>query len=124
MTGHVVKLPRALRDLDEAAAYIQRQSTPQRAIRFLRAADATFALLAGMPGMGTRYEPDEPIYAGLRYFPVNRHRKYLVFYRPAPGGIEVLRVLHGARDIAGLVAEEFGVDADADEGREEEPIEP
>jgi toxin ParE1/3/4 len=124
MTGHVVKLPRALRDLDEAAAYIQRRSTPQRAIRFLRAADTTLAMLAGMPGMGTRYEPDEPIYTGLRYFPITRYRNYLVFYRPAPGGIEVLRVLHGARDVDGIVAEEFGVDADAEEGLEEEPGEP
>src|SRR5439155_11946499 len=89
------------------------QSSPERAIRFLRAAEATFARLAGMPGMGVRYEPHEPIYAGLRFFPITRYRKYLVFYRPTPGGIEVLRVLHGARDIHGILAEEFGVEDDA-----------
>jgi toxin ParE1/3/4 len=116
MSGQVVKRPHALQDLDEAAAYIQDQSGPERAIRFLRAADSTFAQLAGMPGIGTRYEPHEPLYAGLRYVPITRHRKFLIFYRPLPDGIEVLRVLHGARDIAGIPAEEFDIgDDDSDE---------
>lgn len=112
MNGLVVKRPHALQDLDEAAAYIQEHSGPDRAIRFLRASNSTFATLANMPGMGTHYEPDEPIFAGLRYFPITGHRKFLAFYRPLPDGIEVLRVLHGARDITGILAEEFGVDAD------------
>jgi hypothetical protein len=45
----------------------------------------------------------------------------LVFYRAVPGGgIEVFRVLHGARDIHGILAEEFGVeDADDNEAAEE-----
>jgi plasmid stabilization system protein ParE len=36
----------------------------------------------------------------------------------AKGGIEIVRVLHGARDIAGILAEQFGVEEDAgdDEG--------
>ncbi len=88
--------------------------------RFFVQAEATFARLARMPGLGTRYEPDEPLYADLRYFPISRFRQYLVFYRPVPGGIEVLLVLHGARDIAGILAEEFRVEADADEEWEEE----
>lgn len=111
MSGRVVKLPRALHDLDEAAAYIQQHGSPQRAIRFLRAADSTLATLAGMPGRGVPYEPDEPVYAGLRFFPIPRYRKYIVFYRPLPDGIEVLR-LHGARDIQGILAEDIGVEQD------------
>jgi toxin ParE1/3/4 len=62
-----------------------------------------------MPGLGTGYEPGEPIFADLRVAPVSRFKRYLVFYRPLAGGIEVLRVLHGARDVEGLLAEEFGV---------------
>lgn len=34
---------------------------------------------------------------GLRSFPVG---KYLIFFRLVPGGIEIIRVIHGARDIA------------------------
>jgi toxin ParE1/3/4 len=36
---------------------------------------------------------------GLRSFPVG---DYLVFYREADQGIEIVRVLHGSRDIAAL----------------------
>jgi plasmid stabilization system protein ParE len=46
-----------------------------------------------------------PLFEGIRVFPVSRFKKYLVFYRPIEGGIEVLRVLHGARDIQGLLAD-------------------
>ena len=37
----------------------------------------------------------------------SKFRKYLVFYVPIPGGIEVFRVLHGARDIDGILDAEF-----------------
>jgi toxin ParE1/3/4 len=115
VTGRVMKRPRAIQDLDDAAASIQERSGPDRAIRLLRAADSMFAILAGMPGMGTRYEPEEPLYADLRYFPITRHPNHLVFYRPSTDGIEVLRVLHGARDIAAILAEEFDGAAGGDE---------
>jgi toxin ParE1/3/4 len=118
----VVRLPSALRDLDEAADYLRRQNGPERAIGFLRNADSTFTRLANMPGLGTRYDPDEPVFANLRFFPISRFRKYLVFYRPIMDGIEVLRVLHGARDIRSLLAEEFGLDQDADEDTAEDEI--
>ena len=41
----------------------------------------------------------------------------MVFYRPVPGGIKVVRVLHGG-DIEHILAEEFGVDASTDEDQE------
>jgi toxin ParE1/3/4 len=104
----------ARQDLLDAFYHYVRQGTLPTARRFLAQAEATFKRLARMPGMGARYQPDEPLYADLRYFPVSRFRAYLVFYRPVPGGIEVLRVLHGARDIHRIVAEEFGIDVDED----------
>ena len=79
-------------------------------------AEATFDRLAGKPGIGTRYEPDEPLYGDLRYFPVARFRDDIIFYRPIPGGIEVYRVLHGARDIHGILADEFALDGDDQAG--------
>jgi len=41
----------------------------------------------------------EDLAPSLRSFAVG---KYLVFYRLVPGGIEVLRVLHGVRDLPSL----------------------
>jgi toxin ParE1/3/4 len=109
----IVRRPSANRDLVEIYRYYARQAGIRVADRFFAQAEATFARLARMPRIGTRYEPQEPRYADLRYFPVSRFRMYLVFYRPVRGGIEVLHVLHGARDIAGILAEEFGVEAAA-----------
>jgi toxin ParE1/3/4 len=92
----------AQRDLEECAAYIRRNNA-RSALRFLRAAQRTMDRLLAMPGMGSLYESDEPELAGLRFFPVFRFRSYFIFYRPTSNGIEVLRVLHGARDIESLL---------------------
>ncbi|MFI5455353.1 MAG: type II toxin-antitoxin system RelE/ParE family toxin [Isosphaerales bacterium] len=114
------KLRPARQDLVDVFYYYARHGTLPTARHFLAQAEATFQRLARMPGIGTRYEPDEPLYAELRYFPVSRFRVYLVFYRPIPGGIEVLRVLHGARDIPGMLAEDFGVEDNDDDAAERE----
>jgi toxin ParE1/3/4 len=37
---------------------------------------------------------------GLRYLPV---RRYLILYREVTGGIELVRVVHGARDVPALM---------------------
>jgi toxin ParE1/3/4 len=113
--SHIIRRPSANRDLVAIYRHYAREAGIKVADRFFAQAEATFARLAGMPGMGTRYDPDEPLYADIRYFPVSRFRNYLVFYRPLPDGVEVLHVLHGARDIASILAEEFGVDAGGDD---------
>ena len=58
---------------------------------------ATSAVLASNAELG-RARPE--IHEGLRSFPVGN---YILFYRPEPGGIELTRVLHGARDIDALL---------------------
>lgn len=50
-------------------------------------------MLAEMSGLGHRRDELRP---GLRS--VNVH-PYLLFYRAVPGGIELVRVVHGARDL-------------------------
>ena len=55
--------------------------------------DEKFGLLATQPLMGRARDELLP---GLRSFPVGR---YVVFYEPIDNGIDVVRVLHGARDV-------------------------
>jgi toxin ParE1/3/4 len=114
---------KARQDLVDIFRYYAREAGLRVARRFFAQVEATFTRLAGMPGIGTHYDLDHPALAELRFFPVARFRKYLVFYRPVPGGIEVLRVLHGARDIDSILAEELGVDTGTDEGLEQESTE-
>lgn len=68
------------------------------ALRFLDAVEATLAGLLEMPGKGSKCEYSNPRYAGMRLYTVNGFEKYVLYYRPLPDGIELIRVLHGARD--------------------------
>ena len=52
-------------------------------------------MLARMPGLG-RVRHD--LLIQMRSFPVGR---YIIFYQATTDGIEVLRVLHGSRDVPG-----------------------
>jgi toxin ParE1/3/4 len=119
--SRIIRRPAANRDLVQIFRDYARKAGLRVADRFYAEAEATFARLAGMPGLGAPYEPDEPLYAGLRVAPVSRFRAYLVFYRPLADGIEVLRVLHGARDLAGILADELGVEGDAPDEAGEQP---
>jgi toxin ParE1/3/4 len=110
MSDAIKKRGPARRDLVDIFYYYARRRAVPTARRFLAQAEATIRRLSQMPGIGTPYEPDEPHYGEVRYFPVSRFPKYLVFYRRVAEGIEILRVLHGARDIHALLAEEFAVD--------------
>jgi toxin ParE1/3/4 len=122
MKGEIRLRDRARRDLIEIFQRYTREAGVGVARRFRAQAEAAFARLASMPGMGTRYEADNPAFGELRFFPLaSRFKSYLVFYRPMPDGIEVARVLHGARDIPSILAEEFGPgdDDDAADGETE-----
>jgi toxin ParE1/3/4 len=55
--------------------------------------DTHFRVLAAQPMMGQARDDLAP---GVRSFPIGR---YVVFYVPLVDGIDVVRVLHGARDI-------------------------
>jgi toxin ParE1/3/4 len=120
MTPNVIhRRYRARQDLVEIFRLLARAAGLRVARRFSAEAEATFTRLVSLPGLGTRTEYEHPDLADLRVFPVSRYRNYLVFYRPAPDGIEIVRVLHGARDIDRILAEEFGVDEDVEEQADE-----
>lgn len=57
----------------------------------------TFRQLGAMPGLGVARDD---LRQGLRLFPVDR---YLILYREDLGGVEIVRVVHGARDVPKLV---------------------
>lgn len=105
---------RALRDLALRSECIRRNN-PRAALSFLDAAYATARRLASAAGIGTRYNPEIPALADLRFFPITGFKNDLVFYRSTADTLEIVRVLHGARDIASILAQDFGVEQE-DEG--------
>ena len=95
----VEKTPAAVRDLIEIGDYLAQVASLAMAERFIDAAEATFERLARLPGIGAIYESDDPAFEGFRHGIIDTFSNYVVFYRPTDGGIEVVRVLHGARDL-------------------------
>jgi toxin ParE1/3/4 len=74
----------------------------ESATRFLRAAEETFLDLAAMPGMGVATSFDDSEDHDLRRWRIRSFENFLIFYCPIKDGIEVIRVLHGAREIERL----------------------
>lgn len=94
-----------LRDLLEAALYIAADS-PKAADRFLERAEQAFDTLLRAPEMGIALPSASAALPDLRRWSVPGFEKYLIFYRPVEDGIEVVRVLHGGRDVMAALAEE------------------
>ena len=84
--------PQARQDVLELWVYIAKENEPA-ADRLLGRIDSALTLLSENPAAG-RQRPELVI--GLRSFPVG---EYILFYRPTEDGIDLVRVLHGYRDI-------------------------
>ena len=103
MSKKIVRNPLAEHDLDDLAYYLSRKSL-RIALRFLDAAEVTFATLARKPSLGGSWESDNPMYHNMRVWPIKGFENHLIFFRAIEGGIEVIRVLHAARDIESVFA--------------------
>jgi toxin ParE1/3/4 len=95
----VVIRPKAVEDLAEIWAYIAEDS-PRQADAFAAAIDREIRNLARHPLIG-RAGPE--LLTDLRSLPSGR---YVIFYLPSKHGIEVVRVLHGARDLNPIFEED------------------
>ena len=91
-------LPAAEDDLFAIGRYIE-QSNPEAAARFSARLEERCRQLAHQPHLGPA-RPD--IAADLRFLP---HRSYLIFYRIEADVVVVVRVVHGARDVAAVFRE-------------------
>lgn len=89
--------PQALEDLDEIWRFIA-QDNVEAADRFEQRIRKTFYSLAENPGTGHSREDitDKPVL----FWPVG---SYLIIYDPGKRPVEILRVLHGARDVATIL---------------------
>jgi toxin ParE1/3/4 len=79
-------------DYDEIWSYIAKDNIAA-ADRLIDEFDATLQTIAASPLIGRKVNELE---VGLRSIPVGN---YLIFYRLIADGIELIRVVHGARDV-------------------------
>jgi len=87
--------PRASADLIEIWSYIADDSAAN-ADAFVDKLYEMLQVLGRQPGLGRRREELAP---GMQSFPFGR---YIIFYHVIANTIEVVRVLHGARDVESL----------------------
>ena len=90
--SRVTRRPHAEADILEIWGYIAEDSVVA-ADRWVDKLDEKFALWATQPMMGRARDELSP---GIRSLAFGR---YVVFFQPLPDGIDVVRVLHGSRDI-------------------------
>ena len=93
--AEIKRTAQAEEDLIDIWVYIA-QDNVSAADSLLDRIEEKFFLLADQPRLGPR-RPD--IAPELRYFPIG---SYLVLYREIPAGIEIVRVVHGARRLTSL----------------------
>ena len=87
---------KAKKDFLSIWAYIAEDS-PNAADRLLDTIKEKCDLLGDNPDLG---QARPGISAEMRYFPI---KNYLILYRKTPHGVDVVRVLHGARDLGGAL---------------------
>jgi toxin ParE1/3/4 len=94
----IKRTAQAEEDLIDIWLYIANDDV-RAADRLLDEIEGNFSLLAEQPRLGPA-RPD--IAPALRYLPV---RRYLILYREIADGVEIVRVVHGARDVQALMAD-------------------
>ena len=90
--------PRADSDIDACFFWIAKDN-PAAALRFLDAIELTCDTLSRMPGIGSPRYAEIPLVHGVRMLAIKDFENYLLFYLEHEDCVDVIRVLHGARDI-------------------------
>ena len=91
---------RALADLRDIKAYITKHGTTRAAVRWIQTLRKKCQSVADTPGTG---RPRDDLDPGLRSVAVGN---YVIFYREESGRVDIVHILHGARDIERLFREE------------------
>lgn len=104
MTLQLIIKPHAEDDVDDHAAYLDDQEQGLGA-RFLAEAHHVFDRLVEFPHLGQLWDTTQPEHLGGVRRVVLPSFQISFFYRPSESAVDVLRVLHHARNVPRLLAE-------------------
>jgi len=93
----LIKHADAQHDITEIADYYAHDSI-DLALRFLDELERALVFLLDWPGAGGLAGFLAPNNADVRLYPLNVFDQIVVYYRILPEGLEVVHVIHGARD--------------------------
>lgn len=106
--ARVLKREAARRDIVAQWVWYAENAGIEIADRFLQDADNTLNLLSTQPESGSSFFARKPELQGMRCFPVSDgFEKILLFYFPLQDGVDLVRVIHGSRDLEQLWVEGF-----------------
>ena len=105
MTLKIYILPLAETDLSEIGDYFDERSETLSQ-RFYERFWDTANTLASSPELGERCQFRNPQTKEMRVWQVSDFSNYLIFYRIQNSTLQILRVIHGARDYAAIFNDE------------------
>jgi len=89
-----------LADLEAQFGWYEMEAGEEIALRYLAAVDRTVEELTERPDRGRLRHFEHPELEGLRSFLVARpFHRHLIFYRHDETTLDLVRVMHGARDL-------------------------
>ena len=103
MTLPVIIRDRATQDLRLQANYILAKGDRKAAENFLECAELTFFQLAKTPKIGKKVSLLAPHQPEIRQWRIKNFKNYLIFYQIREETIEILRILHSARDLTDIM---------------------
>lgn len=98
MILRILRRRKAARDAEDIADYIAKDSL-DAGVRFLENTESTLKELAANPSIGSPFQSEHPELANLRFRRVKGFPNHVIFYFEHKDAIEVVRILHGARDL-------------------------
>lgn len=101
----VVERPQAQRDVLEMISYVAEHSDAAAA-DLNTAYEETLLMLQAHPELGKRCPPLDPAFANLRWIPIRGFATYLVFTAYDGETLEIVRVIHSARNIRAVLDDE------------------
>ena len=104
MSYQLIVKNRATQDIRQQANYILVNGNARTAERFLELAEATFVQLATIPGMGKIVRLVSSRMGEIRQWRIKDFQDYLIFYQIQDDRVEILRVLHGDRDLEDILS--------------------
>ena len=100
--GRVLLKSAAEKDAAHLVHYFASQSV-ETASRFHAAIEDACKQLAKTPELGANLSSRSETIAALRVWAVPGFRNHLILYRPLTDGVEIVRILHGARDWLAII---------------------
>jgi toxin ParE1/3/4 len=86
--------------------YLVNQDRPEVANRFVEAVDKTVENILRTPHAGAPKQLSNPSLTGLRSWPVEEFEDIRIYYLGQGDEVQVIRVLHGKRDITRILERE------------------